>query len=149
MAKVEIDINSQFSAAREIKELRDDFEEILNREIQIAAGELVKRAQSGVTPDGESMAAYTPAYAKRKQKTKRGTNVNLTFSGQLLQSIQTKIERTAGSVTAIIYFLASRNNRSGGSITNPALAREIEKKRKFFALSAQQIDKIINALQRK
>jgi hypothetical protein len=148
VAKVEISVNSQFSAAKEIKSLRDDYAEILNREVQLAAGEIVKRAQSGITPDGGAMAPYSPAYAKRKVKTKRGANVNLTFSGQLLQAIQSKVEKVADGIVATIYFNAGRSNRSGSSITNPALAQAIEKKRKFFALSAQQIDKIINALQR-
>lgn len=153
MSKIEINVNNQFSAQKEIKDLVDDVERVLNREIQVAAGEIVKRTQQGQTPDGGNFKSYTKGYAKYKAKKGRNTNVDLTFSGQMLQAIQTKIEKTASAITAIIFFNVPRSNRGasgkGSTITNPALAEILGRVRPFFALSDKQIDKIINALQKK
>lgn len=154
MSSIEISVNNQFSAKAEIKDLVDDLEKTLDREIQLAAGEIVKRTQSGSTPDGSTFEPYSKAYAKRKAKTNRsGTLVNLTYSGQMLQAITTKIEKTASSITATIFFNAPRGNRGasgkGSTITNSALATVLEKVRPFFALSEKQIAKLINALQKK
>lgn len=153
MSNVEISVNNQFSAQKEIKKLVDNVETVLNKEIQLAAGEIVKRTQAGQKPTGGAFKAYSKSYAKYKSSKGRSTGVDLTFSGQLLQAIQTKIEKTTSAITATIFFNAPRSNRGasgkGSTITNPALATELERTRPFFALSKKQIDKIINALQRK
>lgn len=154
LSKTDVTFQNGFSAKIETDKLRDELEHIMDREMQIAVGEIIERTQSGKTPEGGAMKAYSAKYRKYKDNkgtkqnrnlSSRGGSVNLTLSGQLLEAINSLVRVQANTITGIIYFNAAR---SPGSITNSGLAQALEKLRPFFALSKKQIDQIVNALKK-
>lgn len=148
-----IEFTSRFDAKKEVVNLIDGFEKILEKEMQEAAGEIVRRSQRGETVSGGRMKQYSKSYKRYKESLGRSGQVDLTLSGQMLTALVAGVEYTKTSVTGVIYFLMQRSNRGiggkGSTATNSQLAEWNDNIRPFFALSKKQIDKIINALQRK
>lgn len=148
-------------------------ERTMGRLLEEEIGQIVKRTQGGKDKDLKSFAPYTPGYAKLKYTGKSGGNsknrggflksddkssikgaysnfgkVDLTFTGQLLQAIRSKVKRIGTVVEGTIYFLAGRQNRSKSKATNFDIARGLSKKREFFGLDPIQRKRIIEKLQK-
>lgn len=106
----------------------------LTRSLPLRALDIKLRTQKGIDVDGASFEPYTPAYAKyRRVKGRSASPVNLLFTGDLLSSITTKVERSGDSIIGYIYF---------GDATNAKKAKGLMKKRKFFGLSEENKEKI-------
>lgn len=107
-------------------------------QIQLEATEIIRRTQSGVDADGQAFDEYTPEYRRFKvDKRGRSGTVDLTFSGAMLDDIQTSIEVIPEGYLGKIFF---------ASVEQAAKALGNMAKRKFFALSDEQIGRIETAV---
>lgn len=98
------------------------------------ATRIVLRTRKGTDVDGNAFAPYSEKYAKRKAASGRKTSpVDLTYSGNMLSSIQTKVEDTPSGATGTIFF---------GSALEAAKAQGNQRRRKFFGLSDEQVARI-------
>ena len=113
-------------------EIRDRQKVTLARAMEEAAGEIVKRTQSGRGVEGGGFAKYTPEYAAFKAKSGRKTTPDLTFSGKMLASITSKVEEYPGGLIGRIYFSASQAVKAAAN----------QKLRRFFGLSKKQINEM-------
>ena len=148
-------------------------ERAMGRLLEYEAKEIIKRTQSGKDANLKAFAPYTSAYAKYKYTGQKGGNsnnrggfkrgddrssikgsysnfgrVDLTFSGQLLQAIRSRVKRVGRAVEGVIYFLAGRQDRSNRKATNFDVARGLLKKREFFGLDPIQKKRIKETLQK-
>lgn len=109
----------------------------LERELESAAREIVSRTRSGHDVDGSTFEPYTAQYRKRKTKSGRSANVDLTYSGRMLAAITSKVERVGNDLLGTLFF----NNPQ-----DAAKARGNLNKRKFFGLSKEQIERLIQKM---
>lgn len=117
-----------------LKAIDQRFEQVLADE----ATQIVLRTRRGVDVDGTPFASYTEAYAKKRGDSGRRTSpVDLTFTGNMLNSISTKIVRTLETVIGTIFF---------NSTTEGLKARGNQEKRRFFGLSEEQVKRITEKL---
>jgi hypothetical protein len=116
-------------------QLKKELSVILEQE----AGEIISRTQGGSDADGKKFAGYSPKYKAYKEKTGRSGNVDLTFSGLMLQSIRTRVKEIGSELEGKIFF---------ASPVAAARARGNMELRKFFELSKEQIQRIVNHLKR-
>ena len=95
-------------------------------------GIIKQRTQRGMSADGNSFPPYTEAYKTFRQNAGRQTQYpDLNFSGQMLSNIT---QRSNPSY-AIIYFANKfQNTKALGN----------QKKRKFFAIGAREIQPVMN-----
>lgn len=143
-----IEVNTNF----DFKKIGDGALNSIERDLGIIMQDLVSdikiRTDQGRDADGAGFKPFSDSYAKRLKKLGRSTRPTLRFSGQMIDSIQSKIERTANAIIGIIYALPGRVNRYGNA-TNTDLIRYNNETRNFFALSTQQIQNLINKLRGK
>lgn len=117
-----------------IEQINTNLRRTMAREIEFAKSELISRTQSGLDANDAPFAPYSDEY--RKQRAKGGRSeapVDLTYSGQLMQAIQSKVEVGAEGVTGVIYITPGR----GDGKSNADIARGLSKLRKFFAFGAR------------
>lgn len=108
--------------------------------INDAAAEIVVRSRSGVDAKGGRFKPLTDKYKKFKVKKGRRPSPDLTFTGNMLAAITSKVEQIGGQLVGTIFFNSARE---------AAKARGNNLIRRFFELSADQINKIKNRLQGK
>lgn len=122
------------------KRALDEQELALAKALQDEIVEIVRRTKGGKDEDSTSFRPYSPGYAEyRKSKGRREKPVDLTFTGQMLNSIQTRARRAGNKIEGIIFFASARE---------AAKARANERRgRKFFALSPKQVDAIFRKMQ--
>jgi integrase len=124
-----------------IKTLEQSLEKIEARFEQAVSDEatrIVLRTQQGKDVDGNSFAEYTEGYAKYRSK--RGRKVSppdLTFTGNMLASIQTTFQKTADAIIGTIFFSSAREALK---------ARGNQEKRRFFGLSDEQVKRITDKM---
>lgn len=104
----------------------------LGRTAEFLMGIIKQRTLRGVNADGNAFPPYTEAYKTFRQKAGRQTQFpDLSFSGQMLSNITQKSEPSF----AIIYFANKFQN---------VKALGNQKKRKFFAIGAREIQPVMN-----
>lgn len=120
-----------------VRAVKDRLERMIERlDVAIAdeATRIVVRTRKGLDVNGNPFAEYSPKYAKHRQKRGRKTDpVDLTFTGNMLNAIQTKVERTADGATGTIFF---------GSAREAAKAAGNQERRQFFGLSDEQVARL-------
>jgi len=132
----------------------------MERAAEEAITEIQRRTGTGVDADGVAFEGYTPEYAafksgftkggqRRTRKSKSGkrskvrTNfgaaakVNLTASGNMLRLIRSKVEEVGGRLIATLFF---------GTAKEAAKAKGNMRKRRFFALSREQVKQIATTI---
>ena len=104
----------------------------LGRTAEFLIGLIKQRTQKGISADNFSFPPYTEAYKTFRQNAGRQTQFpDLTFSGQMLSNITQK----SNPSFAIIYFANKfQNTKALGN----------QKKRKFFAIGAREVQPIMN-----
>ena len=103
------------------------------------AGEIIQRTQSGKSIEGGTFTRYSDGYAAYKaKKGRRASPPDLTFTGNMLKSIRTKITISASVITGFIYLLPSQAIK--------AFANQITYRRPFFGLSNEQKQRIVKGL---
>lgn len=109
----------------------------LESELEITAGEIVARTQSGKEITGSSFKPYSKGYAKYKAKKGRSTSVDLTFTGKMLGAITSRVYEQGKNLIGKIFFSSSDEAKKAGYN---------QQDRKFFGLSTAQKQAITKAL---
>ena len=117
---------------KQVREQQQIVKTALGRTAEFLMGIIKQRTTRGQSADGNSFPPYTEAYKTFRQNAGRQTQFpDLTFSGQMLSNITQKSSPTE----AIIYFANKfQNTKALGN----------QKKRKFFAIGAREIQPIMN-----
>jgi hypothetical protein len=137
--KITVEDNSLQVAKNFEKQVREQSQIVktaLGRTAEFLMGLIKQRTSRGISADGNSFPPYTEAYKTFRQNAGRQTQFpDLTFSGQMLSNITQKSSPTE----AIIYFANKfQNTKALGN----------QKKRKFFAIGAREIQPIMNVFMR-
>jgi hypothetical protein len=153
---VGIEVKNAEVILRLVKEKLEKAKARLKGALEDEATRIVLRTRSGLDVDGKPFARYSDSYNQFKAKFrsgfitrtgKRGKNarqligkfsatpqqVDLTLSGQMLNAIQTKVETTPEGATGTIFF---------NSTEEAVKAQGNQKKRQFFGLSDEQVQRI-------
>ena len=117
---------------KQVREQPQIVKTALGRTAEFLMGLIKQRTARGVSSDNISFPPYTEAYKTFRSNAGRQTQFpDLTFSGQMLSNITQKSSPTE----AIIYFANKfQNTKALGN----------QKKRKFFAIGAREIQPIMN-----
>lgn len=123
---------------KKAREMREARKEALGREMLFARTEIIGRSQRGRDFEDVPFVEYSKGYAKWKSDKGRQVDTpDLTFSGDMMRAIQTTVEERPQSLIGKLYFAGAGE---------AAKARAIQRLRKFFALSIEQIQRIIRAI---
>ncbi len=133
--KITVEDNSLQVARNFEKQVREQpliVKTALGRTAEFLMGLIKQRTARGISADGNSFPPYTEAYKTFRQQAGRQTQYpDLNFSGQMLSNITQKSQPTQ----AIIYFANKfQNTKALGN----------QKKRKFFAIGAREIQPVMN-----
>ena len=117
---------------KQIREQPQIVKTALGRTAEFLMFIIKQRTSRGISSDGNSFPKYTAEYAfLRKKSGRQVTTPDLNFSGQMLSNITQKSSPTQ----AIIYFANKfQNTKALGN----------QKKRKFFAIGAREIQPVMN-----
>jgi hypothetical protein len=117
---------------KQVREQPQIVKTALGRTAEFLMGLIKQRTARGMSADGNSFPPYTEAYKTFRQQAGRQTQYpDLNFSGQMLSNITQRSQPTQ----AIIYFANKFQN---------VKALGNQKKRKFFAIGAKEIQPIMN-----
>lgn len=123
---------------RVVKERLERMRQKLPAVMADAATEIVLRTQDGVDVNGMPFAEYEEKYAKYRERKGRQTDpVNLLFTGNMQAAITTDVQETPQGARGRIYF---------NSALEAAKAQGNQKKRRFFGLSEEQVQRIRSRL---
>jgi hypothetical protein len=133
--KITVEDNSLQVARNFEKQVREQPQIVktaLGRTAEFLMGIIKQRTQRGMSADGNSFPPYTEAYKLfRQEKGKQTQYPDLNFFGNMLSNIT---QRSNPSY-AIIYFASKfQNTKALGN----------QKKRKFFAIGAREIQPVMN-----
>jgi hypothetical protein len=133
--KITVEDNSLQVAKNFEKQVREQpliVKTALGRTAEFLMGLIKQRTSRGVNSDGNSFPPYTESYKTFRQNAGRQTQYpDLNFSGQMLSNITQRSQPTQ----AIIYFANKfQNTKALGN----------QKKRKFFAIGAREIQPVMN-----
>jgi len=133
--KITVEDNSLQVARNFEKQVREQpliVKTALGRTAEFLMGLIKQRTARGMSADGNSFPPYTEAYKTFRQQAGRQTQYpDLNFSGQMLSNITQRSQPTQ----AIIYFANKFQN---------VKALGNQKKRKFFAVGAREIQPVMN-----
>jgi hypothetical protein len=133
--KITVEDNSLQVARNFEKQVREQpliVKTALGRTAEFLMGLIKQRTARGINADGNSFPPYTEAYKIFRQQAGRQTQYpDLNFSGQMLSNITQRSQPTQ----AIIYFANKFQN---------VKALGNQKKRKFFAIGAREIQPVMN-----
>ena len=117
---------------KQVREQPQIVKTALGRTAEFLMGIIKQRTTRGQSADGNLFPPYTEAYKTFRKNAGRQTQFpDLTFSGQMLSNITQRSSPTE----AIIYFANKfQNTKALGN----------QKKRKFFAIGAREIQPIMN-----
>jgi hypothetical protein len=117
---------------KQVREQPQIVKTALGRTAEFLMGLIKQRTARGVSSDNISVPPYTEAYKTFRQQAGRQTQYpDLNFSGQMLSNITQRSQPTQ----AIIYFANKFQN---------VKALGNQKKRKFFAIGAREIQPVMN-----
>jgi len=113
------------------KNLKKNYKKQILKEMKALAEDgkkqIIKRTKAGKNEKGQNFPRYTPAYAKYKRKLGLSTSpVNLTLTGKMLNSIETRVDDLGNKIIAEITLNDDRRKVEG-----------VEAKRPFFGLSKE------------
>lgn len=104
-----------------------------------AIAEMLQRIASGRDVNNAQFKPYSPSYKEYKSEKVGHGNVNLFWSGLMVNSIQFKIQQEGDSVVGVIYF--ANPVAAERASYNIALGRD------FFGLSVEQQQNIYDRIQ--
>lgn len=134
-----IEFVSNFDPKKLNAELRAKRKKDLGVAVSDEVTVMIERTQQQKGIEGGRFKQLTKAYARYKARPKRdGTPrrppvPDLTLTGKMLQSIQSKVEETPDALIGIVYF---------DSTAEAEKARGNSRLRKFFGFARKQIDNI-------
>lgn len=128
--------NIIFKSNVKLPEPIKDVEKVFLKALARAVRQIVERTQAGRTIEGKSFKSYSPKYKAYKVSKKRSGKVDLTFTGQMLRSISSKILRRSDvQLEGAITIGADQKTKAIANQTGASA-------RPFFGLSKQQINEI-------
>ena len=133
-----IEFKANFSAESLAKEAIEGHQKELEKAMAEAAREIIERTRQQKGVEGGSFARLSEKYKKYKTSKGRKGVPDLTFSGNLLNSIQTKVEKLGKDLIGLIFFSSPKESLK---------AQGLMKLRRFFDLSEKQKEKITKKLQ--
>lgn len=133
-----IEFIKRFDVDKIKKEILEKQKTILDRAMVEAATGIVQRTRQKQDAQGGTFKPLTPAYKKYKTKKGRLGVPDLTFSGRMLAAIASKIEQPSAAVLQGTIFF--------NSALEAAKAKGNMRLRNFFALSRDQINRILSLL---
>jgi phage gpG-like protein len=134
-----IEVTNNVDLRKQLQARKDRIERELSVAIQEEAQEIIDQTQKGIGYDGRpfsSYAEYDPKYLEYKVSKGRKGNIDLTFSGRMLNSITTKVEQLGSLLRGIIYVPADQAAKARGNMRT----------RKFFGLSKEARERITERL---
>lgn len=133
-----IEYKANFNAETLAKDALEKHRVELEKAMTEAAREIIERTRQQKGVEGGAFKRLSPTYQKYKVSKGRKGVPDLTFSGSLLNSIQTKVEKIGKDLIGLIFFSSPKE---------AAKATGLMKLRRFFDLSAKQKDNISKKLQ--
>lgn len=137
-----IKVKSNLNLDVKLKQIVENYEQVLQQELITAATEIGYRTSQGKTISGATFEKYNDKYALKKQK--EGRQVfppNLTQTGKMLSSARkVTIEKTNAGITGKIGFTSPDEAQKGAWN---------QEKRPWFGLSEKQKTQIIRRLRGK
>lgn len=133
-----IEFKSNFNADKLSKDAMEKHSKDLEKAMAEAAREIIERTRQQKGVNGGAFVRLSEKYKKYKTSKGRRGVPDLTFSGNLLNSIQTKVEKLGKDLIGLIYFSSPKESLK---------AQGLMKLRKFFALSDKQKEKISKKLE--
>lgn len=134
----------EFKSKVNIQKIKDEIlrrqKDNLDRAMTDAATEIVTRTRGQRDARGGQFKALNPIYKRFKISTGRSGVPDLSFSGKMLAAITSTVIQAGNNLIGKIFF---------SSVREAEKARGNMRFRKFFELSADQINKIINKLRGK
>lgn len=122
---------------QKLKQIEDRFEPALQDEVT----RLIARTQQGRDVDNQPFAPYSAGYAEtRRAAGRRPSPPDLTFTGQMLNAIQTRVDRAAGKLIGTVFFSSARE---------AAKASGNQRLRRFFAFGKEQVERLKRKLEGK
>lgn len=134
-----VSFKSTFSAAKHIKRLNDAHKQRLGLAMQDELETIQSRTQKGKGAEGD-LKEYAPSTLKKKIKDGRGSTVNLTQTGNMLDAMHSKVEENSDGLLGKIFFLPQEQKKAFWNI---------QLRPNFFALSKQQLSNIVKRLRGK
>lgn len=135
---IEID-DSDIDFAQIKKEFDDNIKRGFGQVLADSIAEMQLRIASGRDVTGAQFKPYSPGYKEYKAEKVGHGNVNLFWSGLMVNSIQFKIQQEGESVVGIIYF--ANPVAAERASYNIALGRD------FFGLTLEQQQSIYDRIQ--
>jgi len=132
-----IKITKNFDVQKITDDLKNNLKRGLGTQLLDEAQEIISRTQAGKGVSGGRFKAYSDQYRKFRNKKGRRSGVDLTFTGNMLQSITSKVEVTADKIIGTIFF--SSNKEALKASFNNVL-------RPFFGLSKDQVVRLTQKL---
>lgn len=129
----------KFPDLKKLNELaREKRKRVLEREMLFALTQIRADTTAGRDVDGRTFEPYSPEYADfRKKKGRQSFPPDLTFTGNMLKSIFMTVTVFPTQIIGRLFF---------PSDTEASKARANNKRREFFALSLDRVQKIVRAL---
>lgn len=111
-------------------DLNRKFAKEISEQLEIEKKSIIERTRSGRDIRGQFFQGYTDKYKPRREKLGLQTHpVDLTITGSLLDTIETKIIATGNRIEAILKIAKQNQLKAEG----------LSKKREFFGLSQERI----------
>lgn len=138
---IKVEFKGQLLSPELLKNLESQVKKALGEIAGDMKDQIVRRTQSGEEIEGGGFKKYSKSYAEFKKESGRPSDPpNLTFSGNMLQSIQTRVnEAGSGKYIAEIGFSNAVAEKK---------ARENQFRRPFFGFSKKQEREIKERLEK-
>ncbi len=142
---VEFEIVTKNLIKKELLRLKEfDFEKQLALVGFATIKVINERVGKSKSVEGGRFKKYTKEYTDFKKSKGRKTIPDLTFSGEMLNALQTEVKNDSRGSRVVVDFEDRRHRNSTSSI--PDIARANDKIRPFFSLSDSESDEIIEDL---
>lgn len=136
MVKVTDNLTSRLQEIKSI-DLKRSFNQLGVKGIEI----INNRVDRGVTVQGSKFKRYSLGYENFKLKKGRNAKVDLTFTGDMLNSLQASVRTIKGYLTTVFFFINKKHKNSKLSV--PEVARQVHEQRPFFDFSDREADGMI------
>ncbi len=124
-----IEVIGDLDLVKDLEQRLSTIETELSKSLQIETGKMKERIRSGRDVDNKQM-TLSADYQQAKIRSGRNGIADLTWTGTLLNSITTKVEKVGNNIVGTIFFL---------STTAPAPKIKPKTKRKTKATQSRQV----------
>lgn len=135
---IEVKLDNLDALSRALEKRLGKMPSKLKEQLDVETNQIIARTKSGVDSSGSTFKPYRPSTIRKRQQAGLQTQyVDLTFTGDMLKSIRTKVQSSGTTITGIIYFINGQSEK---------VPFNLRWGRKFFALDRKQAQNIRNKL---